>query len=1070
MAWRDQYHYLGYLYSPPMEVVYQSKIASFTYLSFQNVLRHIFGAAAYVIQGDINNVASNMTVIVGSAPGLDDHGRARIIDVVTSTHDLVVWAPIGIHDGELNPSTAYYATVLNDYRVWMKAPYAAGGQYYFDGQQTPDGATYDQYPIANGGPGYCGLYDESTGIITVDFDASASFAVADDAQLGGLTSDLFGGAPTLTASEGTPANAIDGNTATYWAAPSAASNDGQYMHVDLGDGNDEAIRQMTITASTNHGPDYLVFQYSDDDSNWVTALYAVETSWTSHEQKTYDIHYTDAHRYWRLVVFNSTGGLPTYEPRIEEWELFGEDRTAGTSPYTWDVDDGSITVGSSTSESITATFPEGFRWVTLTVTDTNGEDGIHYIPVGAITYTHTATIEANYSGATITSSSQQGSDIDDNAFDNNTATKWTTTIGLTSGWIQIQFSTAQTVKRYGIDYTNISGGSYAHTIVVKGSNNGVDYDTLDTQTGLTWVAYQSFNIATPGSYTYYKMEMTGSGSYVGVAEWDLLIDSDLAATTGVIESAVVLSQTMEPLGQIFEFSINEALPTTTYSALNVEPLYTTWTATASSTNGGQIADYAFDNDNGTYWEATSTSARIGGNWSDGARSLYRYGVYAPGAADSNPRSWYFQGSDDGSSWTTLDTQAVQLWTGAEEKIYTLSEPASYEYFRLNVINTPGDPVRVYELNLYLTIYDPAYADGNLIMYFEREWYDLVEGSLSAAGVTDREHMRLVGWIDPEQMTIQTSEDGIEQGFRIQCIDVGQRLNQLADFTFMAQRDVAPSYGYEMKHANMDVYFYLMVRWLSTGAELADFIWSNTADHFNIGLLAAQGASVYDMINQRASGIDFMFTCNKNGQLKIVPDLRSCANEFRQNVATFETLTAADYSNLDYTYNRTPQYHWLYGSGVGFVPPVDADSGSFAVATSFTITPGQTPGQGVGNETEIERLMAESDLGDGTTAHQTTSIFERLGRSYAQKSAYWLGLTFDLVHAGDTGFDPAEAQWLKLTVPATLITYRPRPLTAAMGIIKRINIAHDHDSMTKTVNIEWEEVVTNYIDAWSYTPT
>jgi hypothetical protein len=40
--------------------------------------------------------------------------------------------------------------------------------------------------------------------------------------------------------------------------------------------------------------------------------------------------------------------------------------------YQWDVKDGTITVGTATSATITATFPAGFRWVALTVVDSNG--------------------------------------------------------------------------------------------------------------------------------------------------------------------------------------------------------------------------------------------------------------------------------------------------------------------------------------------------------------------------------------------------------------------------------------------------------------------------------------------------------------------------------------------------------------------------------------------------------------------------------------------------------------------------------------------------------------------------
>lgn len=47
----------------------------------------------------------------------------------------------------------------------------------------------------------------------------------------------------------------------------------------------------------------------------------------------------------------------------------------------WDVGDGTITVGSVSSSSITARFPVGFRHVKLTVTSTNGSSNYIYIPI-----------------------------------------------------------------------------------------------------------------------------------------------------------------------------------------------------------------------------------------------------------------------------------------------------------------------------------------------------------------------------------------------------------------------------------------------------------------------------------------------------------------------------------------------------------------------------------------------------------------------------------------------------------------------------------------------------------------
>lgn len=58
--------------------------------------------------------------------------------------------------------------------------------------------------------------------------------------------------------------------------------------------------------------------------------------------------------------------------------------SGGTLTYLWDVDDGTITVGTSSTASITATFPAGARWISLTVTDSsNSKTYTQYAPVWA---------------------------------------------------------------------------------------------------------------------------------------------------------------------------------------------------------------------------------------------------------------------------------------------------------------------------------------------------------------------------------------------------------------------------------------------------------------------------------------------------------------------------------------------------------------------------------------------------------------------------------------------------------------------------------------------------------------
>jgi hypothetical protein len=57
--------------------------------------------------------------------------------------------------------------------------------------------------------------------------------------------------------------------------------------------------------------------------------------------------------------------------------------------YLWNVKDGTITVGTSGDDTITATFPAGKRWVSLTVTDSNGKSHVTQILVVASPLAHT---------------------------------------------------------------------------------------------------------------------------------------------------------------------------------------------------------------------------------------------------------------------------------------------------------------------------------------------------------------------------------------------------------------------------------------------------------------------------------------------------------------------------------------------------------------------------------------------------------------------------------------------------------------------------------------------------------
>jgi hypothetical protein len=76
------------------------------------------------------------------------------------------------------------------------------------------------------------------------------------------------------------------------------------------------------------------------------------------------------------------------------------------------------------------------------------------------------------------------------------------------------------------------------------------------------------------------------------------------------------------------------------------------------------------------------------------------GILYPYTANYSPKSWTFEGSNDNSTWTTLDTQSNQLIVlGAPPAVYTFANVTAYRYYRLNVsvAHTAGGFVTVVQM-------------------------------------------------------------------------------------------------------------------------------------------------------------------------------------------------------------------------------------------------------------------------------------------------------------------------------------------------------------------------------------
>ncbi len=111
-------------------------------------------------------------------------------------------------------------------------------------------------------------------------------------------------------------------------------------------------------------------------------------------------------------------------------------------------------------------------------------------------------------------------------------------------------------------------------------------------------------------------------------------------------------------------------------------------ATASSTEGSNSADLAFDDLPGTFWEAGNNSNPQWLRLDMGtSKRCVGYSIGADLESDgfAAPRSWTFEGSADGTNWVLLNSQFGETgWGNGERRYYTFVNETSYRYYRIYI--------------------------------------------------------------------------------------------------------------------------------------------------------------------------------------------------------------------------------------------------------------------------------------------------------------------------------------------------------------------------------------------------
>ena len=160
------------------------------------------------------------------------------------------------------------------------------------------------------------------------------------------------------------------------------------------------------------------------------------------------------------------------------------------------------------------------------------------------------------------------------------------------------------------------------------------------------------------------------------------------------------------------------------------------TATASSSYSTEPPDNAVDGSASTNW--TTNAGGLPCWWKAAfktARAVYQYSIRRRNDSSTrNVKDFTFQGSNDDSAWTTLDTQTGITWPTADEvKVFTFTNATAYLYYRVNITANNGDAS-------YTSINEIILTDGSSIASLAA-WFkaDAITGFADGAALTS--------WVD-----------------------------------------------------------------------------------------------------------------------------------------------------------------------------------------------------------------------------------------------------------------------------------------------------------------------------------
>lgn len=248
------------------------------------------------------------------------------------------------------------------------------------------------------------------------------------------------------------------------------------------------------------------------------------------------------------------------------------------------------------------------------------------------------------------------------------------------------------------------------TVNITGASTGggvtaFDGTSVPTLTNGTIISNEFVANAASGSATTYEFNQantTKMAPSIDISPFTVAIDGTSTASVPVVTSGTDnLFTTGAKLWFDDTVSVKEVIAgTVTKTTVSTTITVSAQSEADSSSQAWKAFDSTTTGEYGNAWQSNTGLPQ----WlkTDFGISVIAngYRITARSASNRMPTAWTFEGSNDNSSWTTLDTRTAQSpSSSAGGTVYTFTNTTAYRYYRLNISASTASDVAITDFNI-----------------------------------------------------------------------------------------------------------------------------------------------------------------------------------------------------------------------------------------------------------------------------------------------------------------------------------------------------------------------------------